>query len=271
MKSAIKIQSPRLAMIVVFLLLCHVVPAAQAQTDAAARGDGSQALGNVSTAIGSQVTACNGNSTAFGLTTKAENNNSFVVGRFNVVASEEECGTLKFRGQAPVFAVGIGLGLHGPVSERRKNGLTVLENGTTIIGTIRSPESNFGPFSTLNVVGNAYIDRDLRLGNPGTFTIDGERAGERFSVHANGNVGVGVANPGEKVTLHGKLRLIRDKNGSSFRGMNIWVGLARNQTSCNAACGNAACLVAYVDTENVQKTSCEATRLNKNCLCVGRK
>jgi endosialidase-like protein len=144
------------------LLLFHVVPAAQAQVDAEARGDGSRALGNISTAIGSQVTACKGNSTAFGLKTMAESDNSFIVGRFNVIAGNEgSCGTIRIDGDEPLFVVGNGTGPGGPTSEQRKNALTVLKEGRVIIGTLRSTSTSLPNRATLNVLGNADISQTL--------------------------------------------------------------------------------------------------------------
>jgi hypothetical protein len=159
-----KIHRASLAKTFVFLLLCYFVPAAQAQVDAEARGDGSRALGNISTAVGSQVIACKGNSTAFGLKTMAESDNSFVVGRFNLIAGTDvDCGTIRIDGDEPLFVVGNGTGPGGPISENRKNALTVLKEGRVIIGALRG----IGPLTnraTLNILGNGDFSDGLRVG-----------------------------------------------------------------------------------------------------------
>ncbi|MEM9596935.1 MAG: hypothetical protein AAGD06_21875 [Acidobacteriota bacterium] len=215
--------------------------------DAACRGEGSEASGNISTAIGSfteaignistatgsQTIACKGNAFAAGLRTIAETENSFVVGKYNVAAGDgEECADLTFQGQKPLFVVGNGLGPGGPTSERRKNTLTVLENGTTVIGTIRSSASNFGPLSTLNVAGNSYFASDIKVGR--------------------GMITVGRS------------------PGNDFRDMSLWVGTGLSGTTCTAACASGVCLAAYVDQRAVQRVSCDVSSPNRNCLCVGR-
>lgn len=225
------------------LLLTFAAGAAWAQgnctatgTDAACRGTGSEAIGNVSTAIGSQTIACNGNSSAYGLATMAESDNSFVVGRFNAVAGTPgQCSPMTIAGQEPLFVVGNGLGPQGPPSEANKNAFSVLKNGTTVVGTVRGPDSTIGPLSTLNVVGNAFVAQDLAVGR-------------------------------------GMITVSRDGGKTGFRDLGIWVaGAPRDQLSCDAACGTGVCLAAYSDQQSVVRVGCDAMRPNRNCLCAGRK
>lgn len=201
--------------------------------DAACRGFESRALGNTSTAIGIQVNACVDQTAAFGLRTWAETPRAFVIGQYNMRATTQPmCQAYTLAGQEPLFIVGAGLGPGNPTSEQHRNALTVLKNGTTVIGLVRSPNSSIGPLSALNVVGNAYIDSGLKIGD--------------------GMLMIGRGSP------------------TGFRDLGFWVEVAFGGRTCEKACGNGVCLAAYIDQEAVARISCEVTNLNKNCLCAGR-
>jgi hypothetical protein len=201
--------------------------------DAMCRGFGSEALGNTSTAIGIQNVACVDQTAAYGLRTWAETPRAFVVGQYNMRATtDQSCEPYTIAGQEPLFVVGAGLGPGNPFSEQNRNALTVLGNGTTVVGLVRSPETNVGPLSTLNVVGNAYVDRDLSIGD--------------------GLLSIGRGSP------------------TGFRDLSLWVAVSFNGTSCASSCGSGVCLVAYADRDAVEKVSCGATFPNRNCLCAGR-
>ncbi|MFK7936114.1 MAG: tail fiber domain-containing protein [Saprospiraceae bacterium] len=137
-------------------------------TNSVAMGSSNTAQGNASFAMGSVNTAEKGNSAAFGLSNVAAADNSFVVGKFNLNSETID-------GAHPLFVVGGGTGPGGPTSEQRKNILTVLESGRTIIGSVRSTGPFIFPRATLNVFGNAHID--------------GISCGREFIIHSKADAG----------------------------------------------------------------------------------
>ena len=137
--------------ILLFSLMCVFPLFGQDHSGSFSSGEGTEALGRNSVAMGSLNIAEKGNSAAFGLKTKATTDNSFVLGKYNIDSPLID----NFK---PLFVIG------GGDQNRRANLLTVLEGGRTIIGLQRGP----GPWdqrrATLNVNGNVHISSGLSIG-----------------------------------------------------------------------------------------------------------
>jgi len=246
----------------------------QKGNDSYCRGYGTEALGAESTAIGTQVIACEARSTAIGLRTWAEADSVFVVGKWNARAiPDKQCTEFKLQGISPVFVVGTGLGETSPFSERYRNGLTVLENGQTVIGLVRSPNTEIDKAATLNVLGSTTVRGNITI-KQGNLQTEGNIVTTKGDITSNAG---GLKVTGNITTTGGDIQggtgniTVNRSPSVDWRAVGLWSTGALKGLTCDSACGTGICLVSYADKEEVNKLKCSAKSPNKTCLCAGRR
>ena len=134
-----------------------------------------------------------------------------------------------------------------------ENGLTVLENGQTVIGSVHSPLTVIDPLATLNVIGNTTMKGNVKV-NQGAVIVSGNM------ITTGGDIQAGAGN----ITVN-------NSPAHDFRTAGLWGTRAPKGTSCDKACDTGVCLTSYADKEEIKKLKCSSNYPNKNCLCVGRR
>ena len=186
-------------------------------TSCVALGYSTTASNDFATALGVSTIATGHSSSALGSNTTAPSYVETVIGQYNTAYSP--AGINSWNSSDRLFVVG-----NGTESAARSNAMTILKNGNTGIGT----ES---PSEKLEVAGNIHLsgaDRTI-FNRSNNYLAFGTNNSERARITNNGNVGIGLTGPSEKLEVAGNIHL-SGADRTIFNRSNNYLALGTNNT-----------------------------------------